>query len=333
MKIPLVFVVGFAGCIGCGCSSQAEDAALPSGQVHGEPVKMQQRSIESHGHRGARGWRPENTIVGFEWALKQGVDVLEMDVCISKDGVVVVSHEPWMNPEICSLPGGAEDLAIERGKFNLFQMTVEEIQQVDCGGKGHPKFPNQRAVPASKPTLREVIEFSEGIASELDKEVKYNVEVKHRDDWEGVFCPSADVFVGLVLNDLNYCGVRSRSCIQSFSARVLEEVHIQAPEMSTAWLIDSMGSITQQLGRLSFQPSIYSPNWQLLQPVDVDVLHARGIRVIPWTVNDSSAMDALMAMGVDGIITDYPDLLENRIQSRRDEHESIFFHERSSPNR
>lgn len=95
-------------------------------------------------------------------------------------------------------------------------------------------------------------------------------------------------------------------------------MHVQSPEMSTAWLIDSMGSITQQLNRLSFQPSIYSPNWQLIKPVDVEALHARGIRVIPWTVNDSSAMDALMAMGVDGIITDYPDLLNHRIQSKRD---------------
>lgn len=318
MKFPLVFMVGCACFIGFGCSFRAEDASLPSGRMHDQPAKMQQRTIENQGHRGARGWRPENTIVGFEWALKQGVDVLEMDVCISKDGVVVVSHEPWMNPEICSLPGAAEDLSVEGGKLNLFQMTVEEIQQVDCGGKGHPKFPNQRNVPACKPTLREVIEFSEGIASELEKEVKYNVEVKHRDDWEGEFCPSADVFVGLVLTELTRCGVQGRSCIQSFSARALEEVHVQSPEMSTAWLIDSMGPITQQLNRLSFQPSIYSPNWQLIKPVDVEALHARGIRVIPWTVNDSSAMDALMAMGVDGIITDYPDLLNHRIQSKRD---------------
>lgn len=279
------------------------------------------QGIEIHGHRGARGRRPENSISGFEWAVLQGVDVLEMDLCISKDRHVVVSHEPWMNPEICSLPGRGVLNGGAQEKFCLLDMTVAEIQAFDCGSGGNPNFQEQLPIQACKPTLREVVEHCQRLGADHGLEIKYSLEIKYRDEWRGRFCPEASEFVSLVMSEIESLGIAKNSCIQSFSSLVMEEVNQQAQGMSTAWLVESMGPVEMQLAQLSFTPTIYSPQWNLLRQDDVRMLHQNGIRVIPWTVNDSTAMQKMIGMGVDGIISDYPDLLQRLLDEKASSNE------------
>src|ERR1700757_4808979 len=122
--------------------------------------------IEIHGHRGARGYYPENTITSFIEAIKLGVTAIELDVVISKDMQVVVSHEAWMNEAFCSRPDGMEVESNSRAKYNLFKMKYEEIVKFDCGNRGNTEFPLQQPMPEHKPLLSEVIDKVESYTKE-----------------------------------------------------------------------------------------------------------------------------------------------------------------------
>lgn len=294
--------------VGCGDESTADDAPAPMPIT---PEEAAPPGLEIQGHRGARGLLPENTVPGFVIAIREGADVLEMDLCISGDGQVIVSHEPWMSHEMCIRPDGSDIAESEAMGLNLHTMSVEEIASYDCGSKGHPRFPDQRALPIHKPTLADVVEVVETVPKLIEgRRIRYNLEIKHTDEYEaGGLCPDAPAFARTVIAEVERLGIADRTCIQSFSEAVMEAVHVAAPDMTTAWLIGSAGTVEEQLSRLSFRPDIYSPYWKLLTAEDVGSLQNMGIRVIPWTVNEPEDLNAVMALGVDGIITDYPNRL------------------------
>ena len=285
------------------CSCGAPDAAPDTDTAAASQTPDR---LDIHGHRGARGLLPENTIPGFVLALREGADVLEMDLCISADGQVIVSHEPWMSHSICRKPDGSDIREAEERSFNLHAMTAGQIAEFDCGMRAHPDFPEQRHLPAHKPTLEEVVHVIETVPLLDGAPVRYNLELKYRADWEPTFCPKAAAFVRLVIAEVNRLGIAERSILQSFSAPVLEAIHAQAPGMATAWLVETADV---QLAKLSFQPDVYSPKWSLLNAQTVHDLQSRGMQVIPWTVNEGEDLFAVMQMGVDGIITDHPDRL------------------------
>ena len=293
-----------AGLFGC-ASSESGRTSDPTPDPTPAPVER----LEIQGHRGARGLLPENTIPGFVLALREGADVLEMDLCISADGQVIVSHEPWMNHEMCRTPEGRDITAEEARSFNLRTMTAGQIADFDCGLRSHPRFPEQRHLPAHKPTLAEVVQVIETVPLLDGAPVRYNLEIKHKPEYEPQFCPDAATFARLVIAEVQRLGIGERTCIQSFSSAALEAVHEQAPDWTTAWLVDSDGPVEAQFDKLSFRPDIYSPNWKRINADDVHALQSQGIRVIPWTVNEGADLFAVMQMGVDGIITDYPDRL------------------------
>ena len=282
------------------------NASAPDTETTMEPDPAK---LEIQGHRGARGLLPENTVPGFVLAIREGADVLEMDLCIAGDGAIIVSHEPWMNHEICLSPDGQEISSRAERSHNLHQMTTAEIEQYDCGSRIHPRFPDQRTLPVPKPTLAMVVSVTETVPLLDGGILRYNLEIKHRPDLEPEFCPDPETFASLVLDEVNRLGIADRTCIQSFSPAVMEAVHRLAPDMTTAWLTDADGPVQSQLDRLSFQPDIYSPAWQRIDSADVSALQSMGIRVIPWTVNREEDLTAVMAMGVDGIITDHPNRL------------------------
>ena len=232
-----------------------------------------------------------------------------MDLCIAEDGSVIVSHEPWMSHEICRTPEGTEVIWDNERSHNLHSMTAEEIGEYDCGSRIHPSFPGQRTLPVSKPTLAKVVRVTETVPLLDGGTVRYNLEIKHRPDLEPIFCSDAHSFASIVLDEIHRLGIAERTCIQSFSPEVMEAVHRMAPDITTAWLTETEGSFQSQLDRLSFHPDIYSPNWNLIDANDVHGLQGMGIRVIPWTVNSQEDLYSVMQMGVDGIITDYPDRL------------------------
>ncbi len=262
--------------------------------------------FDLQGHRGARGLAPENTIPAFRRALQIGVATLEMDVAITSDGTVVVSHEPWMAPEKCLSPEGER---IASGKrHNIYRMSYEEISSYDCG-RALDDFPEQEPQATPKPRLLDVIQMAEAYTADHDRDpVFYNIEIKSRPKWDGEFHPDPVTFAERVLAVVTEAGVTPRTTLQSFDPRSLEAVHRQNQTVRTALLVGWGGDdgFRENLAALSFVPDIYSPNARLVDEALVDAVHERGLLLIPWTVNERSEMRRLVDLGVDGLITDYP---------------------------
>lgn len=264
--------------------------------------------FDIQGHRGARGLRPENTIPAFIMALDSGVTTIELDVAITKDKQIIVSHEPWMSSAICLDSAGRAINEKEEKKFNIYQMTFEQVQLFDCGSTGNSKFPQQEKMKTTKPLLRDVIVAVENhIKSHATYEVDYNIEIKSSPEGDKKFHPSVEEFSDLIYQLVDEYIPLERVVIQSFDFRVLKYWHQKYPDIRLAALVENTKSIDANLADLGFKPSTYSPYFKLLNREKVKYLHQLRIRVVPWTVNEISDMLSLKGMGVDGLITDYPD--------------------------
>jgi glycerophosphoryl diester phosphodiesterase len=264
--------------------------------------------FEIQGHRGARGLYPENTIPSFLKALELGVTTVELDVVITKDRKVILSHEPWIAASICNKPSGDSIMAAEQLKYNIYKMTYAEVLKFDCGSKGNVWFPQQAREPAFKPLLSDVIvAIEEYIRNYSQYEVDYSIEIKSLPTTEKIFHPSVDEYSDLVYEVVDQYLPLERVVIQSFDFRVLQYWHKKYPEVRLSALVENLLPIDTNLDALGFKPSIYSPDFRLLTREKVEYLHKKKIRVIPWGVNEEGDMLAYKGMGVDGFITDYPD--------------------------
>lgn len=255
------------------------------------------------GHRGCRGVMPENTLPAFLKALEYPeVTTLELDLAVSKDGQLIVSHEPWFNAAICRQPNGDSISKRYEEKFLIYQMTVNEIRGFDCGSWGNARFPEQQKMKAYKPTLREVVEAVRA----KKPNIRWNIEIKSRPEWDSLRHPPVEEFARLVIAEIKDLGIEKNTVVQSFDVRALQAMHRQAPEIPLAFLIENMWSFDSNMKKLDFTPAIYSPYYQLVSKKLVRKCHSKGMKLIPWTVNDGAAMRGLIHLGVDGIITDYP---------------------------
>lgn len=264
-------------------------------------------TFDVQGHRGARGLRPENSIPAFLIALDSGVTTVEMDLAITKDRQIIVSHEPWMSSEICLNPSGNAYTKKEEKIFNIYEMTYEEVAKFDCGSMGNSKFPEQVKMSVTKPLLKDVIvAIEEHIKSYTRFEVDYNIEIKSGDDGDGKYHPAPAEFSDMVYKLLDEYLPLHRVVIQSFDFRVLKYWHEKYPDIRLAALVENKKSVEAHLKELGFNPDIYSPYYRNINQAKVKELHEKKIKVIPWTVNEISEMLALKGMGVDGFITDYP---------------------------
>jgi glycerophosphoryl diester phosphodiesterase len=264
--------------------------------------------FDIQGHRGARGLRPENSIPAFLLALDSGVTTIELDLAVTKDKQLVVSHEPWMSASICTTPEGKSFDAKDERKYNIYKMTYEQVRQWDCGSKGNERFPEQQKMMVTKPLLSEVIVAIENHLKNFTRyEVDYNIEIKTLPEDDNKFHPKPEVFSDLVYDLVDQYLPLDRVVIQSFDFRVLRYWHEKYPDVRLAALVENKKSVEDNLTALGFAPSIYSPDFQLLSKDDVKNLHEKKIRVIPWTVNEETDMLSLKGMDVDGFITDYPD--------------------------
>ena len=269
------------------------------------------KKVEIHGHRGDRGHFPENSIPAFLSALQKGVDVIEMDVVISKDKKVVVSHEAFMASAYVLQPNGANISKEEERNFNLYEMNYAEIKTFDAGSKINQKFLQQQKIKTYKPLLSEVISVVENFTKKHQlPSVKYNIEIKSEVEDYGIFQPEPEEFVHLVTQVLKDHQIENRMILQSFDIQILEEIHQQYPFFTLAYLVED-GETTANLKKLSFTPSIYSPHFTLVSSQKVKKLQQQGIKVIPWTVNTTKDLQQMMEFGVDGIISDYPELAIN----------------------
>jgi len=262
------------------------------------------------GHRGARGLYPENTIEGMKLALRLGMNTIEFDVVVSKDKKLVVSHEPYMNHEICLKPDGSIIFPEDEKNYSLYKMTYEEIHQFDCGSKIHPRFPIQQKNIECKPLLSDLFKTLEVFKSELLlSSFIYDIELKSEESEYGFSQPHPEEFCQLVLSMINEHQLLNRVIFRSFDKKILQTLHSIDPNLPIALIVEDQLPVQQQLINLGFNPFIYSPLYSLVTPKDLYFLHSRAIKVVPWTVNHPDTMRTLIEMKVDGIITDFPDRL------------------------
>ncbi len=270
-------------------------------------------------HRGGRGLMPENTIVAMRNAVNiKEVQTLEMDVHITKDGQVVVSHDPYFNPLITTTPEGKYLSAQEAQKTILYQLNYADIKKYDVGMKPHPDFPRQQKTAAYKPLLVDLVDAAEAEASSKQRTIHYNIEIKSKKATDNINHPEPELFVEKLVTVLKQKKILDRCVIQSFDPRPLQVLHKNYPGIKTSFLIDRDGAdkVAEQISKLGFTPDIYSPTYSTVTQQVIDACHANKMKIVPWTVNTKDEIQKLVDMGVDGIISDYPDLF-SQIRSGR----------------
>ena len=286
-------------------------------------------AFDLQGHRGARGLRPENTLAAFSFALATGVTTLETDLAVTKDGVLVISHEPFLNPDLVRTPDGRW----LGGKGPpIHTLTLAELERYDIGRLDPStayarQFPEQRAEDGERfPTLAEVF----ALVKARSRPARLNIETKITPDNAGETV-DAETFARLTVDAIQAAGLAGDATIQSFDWRTLVAAKKLAPDIETVCLtIETEGNDTVR--RASDKPSpwlagldlrayegslprtvkaagcgTWSPFWRNVTAASVAESRALGITVLPWTVNDPRDMARLIDMHVDGLITDYPD--------------------------
>lgn len=268
-----------------------------------------QADFDKQGHRGSRGLMPENTIPAMIRAIDLGVTTLEMDAVITADKQVILSHDTHYNPETTTIDGGSFIDKKDQDKYIIYQMTYQETTRFDVGLRPYAAFPKQQRVKAIKPLLSDVIDSVEKyIRSKNLKPVHYNIETKLSPAGDNKQHPAPDEFVELLMGVVNSKKIGSRVIIQSFDFRTLKVMHSKHPEIRLAALVSNTKSVADNTQSLGFIPAIYSPNYMLVNAAMIEQCHQLKMKIIPWTVNDKAKLDSLRQMGVDGIISDFPDL-------------------------
>jgi glycerophosphoryl diester phosphodiesterase len=297
MKLFSSIITVFSLLLFCACSSTNN-----MGTVKG---------FDKQGHRGCRGLMPENTIPAMLHALDLGVTTLEMDVVFTKDSVAILSHEPFFNHAITTKPDGSFIEEKDEKNFNIFKISFAETQQYDIGLKPLPRFPNQQKIAAQKPSLAAVFDSVKAYMKQTKRPFPFfNIETKTTRLTDDIFHPAPAAFLELLMKGIKENQMESFVMIQSFDIRTLQYLHQHYLSIKTSLLIDENDkkSFALQLKDLGFIPTIYSPYYQLVTPLLVKQCHDTGIKLIPWTVNDKREIQRLKKLGVDGIISDYPNL-------------------------
>lgn len=266
------------------------------------------RVVEIEGHRGARGLAPENTIPSFLKALEYNVETVELDLAVSADGKLVVSHEPWFS-HLISLDKNGNAITEEKEKeHNIFKMKYAEIKLYDVGSIGNKNFPEQQKMKVAKPLLKDVFKAVNDYAKKNNlKPVRFNIEIKSNAEWDGKFTPAPAVFAKTVYDEILKNKMEKQVIVQSFDARPLQELKKMSVKLPLALLVSNKDGIEKNLEKLGFQPDTYSPHYSLVDEALVKYCRARGMKIIPWTVNEIADLERMKTFDLDGIITDYPD--------------------------
>jgi glycerophosphoryl diester phosphodiesterase len=293
-------------------------------------------AFDLQGHRGARGLAPENTLAGFATALRVGVNTLELDLGISRDGVVVISHDPRLNPDITRDADGRWITAPAPAPA-INSLTLAELQRHDVG-RLRPDTPYaqrfSQQVPADGERLPTLAALFGMVKAAGADQVRFNIEIK-QSPLEPALTPAPEAFAKAVLAVVRQHGMASRVTIQGFDWRSLQVVRELAPEIPVAALtvrqgfLDNLGDprwtgglkLTDHGGsapRLvkALGASIWSPFHLELNAESLQEARSLGLKVIPWTVNEPAQIDALLALGVDGLISDHPERVREAMARR-----------------
>jgi glycerophosphoryl diester phosphodiesterase len=255
-----------------------------------------------HGHRGARARLPENTLPAFEYAIDEGVDALEMDLAVTKDNVIVISHDPTLEAPVCTLAGQKSAM--------IRQQTLADIGRWDCGAVQNPRFPNQRVVPGTRmPTLEDVFQLAG--CGRFD----YNIEIKSFPE-HPEYTPAPDEFARLVLEKIRKYKLEKRIILQSFDFRTLVAMRKVAPEIRISALTETDTRDFAAIAKEAGNAGIIAPELSLVTTAKVAAAHAAGLQVVPWTANTPQEWGRLIEAKVDGIITDDPAELIGYLKKR-----------------
>lgn len=296
------------------------------------------QSFDKQAHRGGKSLYPENTIPAMKNALKMNVTTLEMDLAITKDKKVILSHDAFLSPELITKPDGTYIPKDSGFYYKIYEMPYAKIKTFDVGLKKLEGYPDQKKMKAQKPLFSDVIDASESYARELNRPLPfYNIETKTRPFSDNIFHPEPKEFVDLMMKIIIEKKIQDRVIIQSFDPRTLEIIHKEYPKIMTALLVekvddkklaqqqayfkniplekfkmypDHLNGVTGDMKFLSFTPTIYSPNHTLVTPQLVQECHKLGMKVIPWTVNTKERLQELKEMGIGGVISDDPRIFE-----------------------
>jgi glycerophosphoryl diester phosphodiesterase len=292
-------------------------------------------AFDLQGHRGARGLAPENTLPAFERALEIGVTTLELDIGVTADGVVVISHDPYLNPAIAR-DGSGNWLGGAKGPL-IRALTLAQLQDFDVGridpdtAYGRTFSTQQPRDGTRMPTLAALFARVKALGAD---DARFNIETKiNPGEPDDTLDPEA--MTRALLKVIDDAGMAGRVSIQSFDWRTLQLVQRLAPQIPTVYLtvqtinndnvrdgawtaglrIADHGSVPRLVKAAG--GGIWSPNGGAVTEALVQEAHALGLKVIPWTVNTPADMERLIGWGVDGIISDYPDRLRSVMQARR----------------
>ena len=294
-------------------------------------------AFDLQGHRGARGLAPENTLPAFRKALDLGVDTLECDLAITRDGVVVIHHDLRLNPDTTRGPDGKW---LDEPGPAIAELALAQLQRYDVGrlkpGTEYAKsFPDQQ--PADGTTIPRLADLLELVRESGNTRVGFDCETKVSPLEPAATLPP-EAFAQRVIAQIRAAGMERRFVIQSFDWRTLQVVQKEAPEIRTMYLTSPRTLAPGADGRPSpwlggFAPELYggsvpravsaaggriwAPNQAFLTPALLAEARALGLTVIPWTVNDPAMIAKLLDMGVDGIISDRPDLVQIELRKRR----------------
>ena len=259
------------------------------------------QALDVHGHRGARARRPENTLPAFEYAIDVGVQYLELDLAVTKDNVLVVSHDPHISKVICldpkSQPIQTEPL--------IHTLTLAQVKKYDCGTLKNPRFLNQQPVPGTRiPTLREVFQLVKKSKKPAAAKLRFNIETKIFAD-HPEYTVTPEKFAELLIKELKSQGMTKRTVIESFDYRVFPEIRkLETSVEISALSEDPKEDLVETAKKL--KADYISPEQHMLNAENIKALHNLGVKLAPWTVNDPQDWRRLIDWGVDSIITDDP---------------------------
>jgi glycerophosphoryl diester phosphodiesterase len=307
-NISKLFFISF---IFISCASAQKNNTLNNEVQKKETASYAAGEFDKQGHRGCRGLMPENTIPAMLNAIGLGVTTLEMDISISKDKKVFLSHEPFLNHEITTKPDGGFIYEKNERSFNTYNMNYADIIKYDVGMKAHPRFPQQQKMKAVKPLLSDVFKAVKEYMMTVRRPFPfYNIETKCLPATDNKYHPEPAEFVELLMKVIKENEMEEQVIIQSFDFRTLKYLRKKYPKIKTAMLVEAnnKSSFRKQIKDIGFTPDIYSPEFSLVIPRLIKECHDLNMKIIPWTVNDKKKINDLKKLGVDGIITDYPDL-------------------------
>ncbi len=265
--------------------------------------------IDVQGHRGARGYLPENTLPSFARALEIGVTTLELDVGVTRDGVMVIHHDRGLNPDIARGPDGQW---VKRA-LPIHSLTYAELQRYDVGrlrpGSDYARrFPHQQPIDGTRiPRLADLFAFAS------NHRVRFNIEPKMDANALDETLP-AEEFARALIAEVREAGVQDRATVQAFYWQVLKVVEREAPEMPTVYCTEGAASNAERVHAAGGR--IWSPDYQTVTLKKLDAARTSQMKVTVWTVNESADIERMIAMGVDGIASDYPDRVLQQLKGK-----------------